>query len=92
MADRAVLFGIEELGNRCSSASRSSYCTCGEANFRRFHDREVDLGIVNDDDRIVTGEKMTPCGLQLDAYRLHKDDPRAQHLAEQQWNIGKKPE
>lgn len=64
----------------------------GRQTFVVFPDREVDLGIVNDDDRIVTGEKMTPYGLQLDAYKLHKDDPRAQHLAEQHWNIGTKPE
>lgn len=40
-------------------------------------DREVDLGIVADDEIIVTGERRTPSGMELDAFKMKKDDPRA---------------
>lgn len=51
---------------------------------RRMHmilpDRDVDLGQVNEDEVIVTGRQQTPMGIRLEAYKLHKDDPRAQQL------------
>lgn len=50
-------------------------------------DRDVDLGIVDNDHRIITGERQTPYGIQLEAYKLHKDDPRIQRLEEQNWNV-----
>ena len=50
-----------------------------------FPDRDVDLGIVGDDELIITGERRTPSGVRLEAYKMHKDDPRAQSLAPQQW-------
>jgi hypothetical protein len=40
-----------------------------------FPDREVDLGIIADDDLIVTGERATSFGVELDALKLKKDDP-----------------
>ena len=48
----------------------------GRRYYMIFPDRDVDLGIVGDDDRIMTGETKTPYGIQLEAYKLHKDDPR----------------
>jgi hypothetical protein len=66
----------------------------GRRMYMIFPDRDVDLGIVGDDDRIITGERTTSHGVQLEAYKLHKDDPRAQNLAAQQWGaltLQKKP-
>ena len=40
-------------------------------------DRDVDLGIMGDDDRVVTVRTETPFGYRFDALKLHKDDPRA---------------
>lgn len=37
---------------------------------------DVDLGLVGDDERVVTVERMTPAGPRLEALKLHKDDPR----------------
>lgn len=39
-------------------------------------DRDVDLGIVGDDDRILTMRDETAFGHRYDALKLHKDDPR----------------
>jgi hypothetical protein len=39
-------------------------------------DRDVDLGPVADDERIVTVERRTPIGVTLDAMKLKHDDPR----------------
>jgi hypothetical protein len=39
-------------------------------------DRDVDLGLVADDERIVVGERMTEFGPRLDALKLKADDPR----------------
>ena len=39
-------------------------------------DREVDLGIMGDDDRIVTVREETPFGTRFNALKLHKSDPR----------------
>lgn len=47
--------------------------------------KDVDLGIIGDDDLIVTGERTTPFGVELDAFTIKKDDPRAQNLAPQYW-------
>jgi hypothetical protein len=56
----------------------------GQRTFMIFPDRDVDLGIVGDDDRIITGERETPLGIHLEAYKLHNDDPRVQGLPPQQ--------
>lgn len=40
-------------------------------------EEDADLGIIAEDDRIVTSEARSPSGgLQLTALKLHKDDPR----------------
>jgi len=44
-------------------------------------DRDIDLGIVNETDRIIIGKEATESGLQYQAYKLHKNDPRLQTLA-----------
>ena len=45
-----------------------------------FPDRDVDLGVVGDDELIVTSERTTPLGVQLDASKIRKDDPLARTL------------
>jgi hypothetical protein len=50
-----------------------------------FPDRDVDLGIVGEDEIIVTGARMVAGGSRPEAYKLHKDDPRAQKLVEQRF-------
>jgi len=45
-------------------------------------DRDVDLGIMGDDDRVVTSREETPFGYRYDALKLHKDDPRLQTARE----------
>lgn len=39
-------------------------------------DREVDVGIVADDEIVATAEVMTPSGPKIDVVKLKKDDPR----------------
>jgi hypothetical protein len=39
-------------------------------------DRDVDLGLVHDDDRIITWERRTATGKALDAVKMKADDPR----------------
>jgi hypothetical protein len=41
-------------------------------------DRDVDLGVWGDDDRVVIARTETGFGPRFDALKLHKDDPRAQ--------------
>jgi hypothetical protein len=50
-----------------------------------FPDRDVDLGIVSDDQLIVTGERTTSHGIVLEAFKISKDDPRAKTLVPQHW-------
>jgi hypothetical protein len=46
-----------------------------------FPDRDVDLGVVAEDERIITAESMTAGGLRLDALKLRADDPRIAGVA-----------
>lgn len=43
-------------------------------------DKDVDLGVVADDEQIITSERTTPFGTVLDALKLKSDDPRIQGL------------
>ena len=43
-------------------------------------DKEIDLGIVNDDEIVVVGDRQTPAGPEVTAFKLPKSDPRAQKL------------
>jgi hypothetical protein len=45
-----------------------------------FPDRDVDLGVAQDDEILVTSERMTPEGVRMEAFKVHKDDPRLQAL------------
>lgn len=56
-----------------------------------FPDREVDLGLMKPDHRIVTGESRNAFGVHLEAFLVHKDDPRLNNLASQTWNIAQNP-
>jgi hypothetical protein len=38
-------------------------------------DRDTDLGIVEEDERIITMERETPFGVRLEALKLKHDDP-----------------
>ncbi|MDR3455845.1 MAG: hypothetical protein P4N60_00245 [Verrucomicrobiae bacterium] len=55
-------------------------------------DKDVYLGFVDQDQRIITTETKTPFGIELDAVLLHKDDPRMNSLVKASWNLGGKPE
>jgi Fe-S-cluster containining protein len=46
-------------------------------------DRDVDLGDVRDDELIVTSERRTPFGIELDAFKMKRNDSRAQKLVPQ---------
>ena len=62
-----------------AAAHRGQVMVCiGRRTYMILPDRDVDLGIVGDDERIVTGEKQTPFGIQLEAFTVHKDDPLGQ--------------
>lgn len=41
-----------------------------------FPDREVDLGVIADDELIITSETRSAAGMKLDAMKLKADDPR----------------
>ena len=43
-------------------------------------DRDVDLGIVEDDEMIVVGEQKSPTGLELEPVKIKRDDPRAEQV------------
>ena|SRR5262245_12245885 len=43
-------------------------------------DKDVDLGIVGEDELILTEERATPFGIKFDALKIKKDDPRASRL------------
>jgi hypothetical protein len=43
-------------------------------------DRDVDLGIVEDDEMIVVGEQKRPTGLELEPVKIKRDDPRAEQV------------
>jgi hypothetical protein len=64
----------------------------GQHMYMIFPNRDVDLGVIGDDELLVTGERQTPFGVRLEAYKIHKDDPKAQQLVKQQWGIGKRPD
>lgn len=40
-------------------------------------DRDVELGLMADDEVIATSVSITPAGATLDAFKLRRDDPRA---------------
>jgi hypothetical protein len=52
----------------------------GRRTYVVFPDRDVDLGVVGDDELILTHERTTSLGVQLEASKIHKDDPRAKTL------------
>jgi hypothetical protein len=65
-----------------AAPQRGQVLVCiGRRMFMVFPDRDVDLGIVGTDELIVTGTQTTPSGVRQEAYKIHKDDPRAQQLA-----------
>ena len=43
-------------------------------------DRNVDVGSVEDDEVVITEALPGPSGLLLDAFKIKRDDPRAQHI------------
>jgi hypothetical protein len=45
-------------------------------------DRDVDVGLCEDDERVVIGRAQTPLGLRFEALKLHKDDPRVQETTD----------
>jgi hypothetical protein len=53
----------------------------GKRAFVVFPNREVDLGVIGPDDRIITRESRSPYGITLEALKLKADDPRIAELA-----------
>lgn len=55
---------------------------------KRLHiilpDKDTDLGIVADDEIVLTGTKNTPAGPEVTAFKARRDDPRVQKLLSQQ--------
>jgi hypothetical protein len=43
-------------------------------------DRDVDLGLVEDDEIVITEGRPGPAGLVLNAFKLKRDDPRARDI------------
>ena len=43
-------------------------------------DRNVDLGVVESDELVVTGPRKGPNGVVLEAFKIKRDDPRAASL------------
>jgi hypothetical protein len=41
-----------------------------------FPDRDVDLGILAEDERILVLRRPTPAGMHLEALKVKSDDPR----------------
>jgi hypothetical protein len=63
---------------RMAAPHRGQVIVCvGRRTYMILPDRDVDLGNVSDDEFIITGERTTPTGIRLEAYKIHKNDPRA---------------
>lgn len=53
-------------------------------------DRDIDLGVVDDDHHIVMAEFDSPTGPRLEGFLIHKDDPRAAKIRHAGWNVAQK--
>jgi len=42
-----------------------------------FPDRDVDLGMMSEDEHVITRQQATPNGVRWEAFKARKDDPRA---------------
>jgi hypothetical protein len=87
---RALLLGAERMGESSRAIYGEVVVCIGKRTIVILPHKEVDLGNIKDDELIITAERQTPFGTELDALKIHKDDPRAKALASQQWNIGQK--
>jgi len=67
---------LKELALAAAPHQGQVIATIGKRVFVILPDRDVDLGIVEDDERIITREIDTVIGIRLDAMKMHKDDPR----------------
>jgi hypothetical protein len=66
---------------RAAVPHRGQVAACaGRRTYIVFPDRDVDLGEVSHEELIVITERTTPLGVQLDAVKIRKDDPRARTL------------
>ena len=72
--------GLKEWARSGLPLGKQVAVCIGQRTYFILPDRDVDLGIVGDDDCIVTGERATPDGIRLDVQKVHKDDPRIQTL------------
>ncbi len=75
MFSRSRSVGLKRLALGCvlkpDSLGRFSRARIPEA----LPDGETDLGIVEEDERIITRERATPLGIRLEALKLKHDDP-----------------
>jgi hypothetical protein len=61
--------------------NKSQVMVCiGKRSIVVFPDREVDLGVVANDERIIISESRTATGITLEARKLKADDPRVAGL------------
>jgi hypothetical protein len=67
---------------RKAVAYRGQVFVCiGKRTIVIFPDRDVDVGIVESDEVIVTEERKEPSGTRLNAIKMKLDDPRAAYLS-----------
>jgi hypothetical protein len=78
---------LKQLAGKAAPDRGQVVVFVGSRVYMVFPDRDVDLGVVGKDELIVTGERMTPLGIQSEAFKIHKDDPRARSLAVQRWGM-----
>ena len=75
--------GLKEWAKAGAVHGKHVAVCIGQRTYFIFPDRDVDLGIVGDDERVITGERATASGVRLEAHKVHKDDPRIQNLPRQ---------
>ena len=69
---------LKQWARHAVTAGGQVMVTIGERRIMVFPDKDVDLGVVGADERVLILRNPTPAGLKLDAIKLHKDDPRVQ--------------
>ena len=72
---------IKQWSNLGSIEMHQIVVTIGRRTIVIFPDRDVDLGQVADDDRILVGETWSESGPRLEALKLKADDPRIQGIS-----------
>jgi hypothetical protein len=77
---RTVLRAIEAVGTTGRSKKNQVVVCIGRRAIVILPDKDVDLGVVGDDEVIVTRERNLPIGLELAPMKIKRDDPRVAKL------------